>query len=90
MPNKDLATHEPPERQGGEGWLYSEQQQLLTQFGPSTPTVHSKWVELRTYHWNPPRNTVPQTRRRMLRHSALEAWVAMQKKGWVRCRPPVR
>jgi hypothetical protein len=31
MPNKDRSFHEAPERAGGEGWLYSEQQQKLCQ-----------------------------------------------------------
>ena len=26
MPNKDRSFHESPEKAGGEGWLYSEQQ----------------------------------------------------------------
>ena len=29
MPNKDRSFHEAPEKAGGEGWLYSEQQQKL-------------------------------------------------------------
>ena len=33
---------------------------------------------------------VPQTRRRMLRHNAIDAWKHMQKTGWQRCSPPVR
>ena len=28
IPNKDRSYHEPPEKPGGEGWLYSEEQQL--------------------------------------------------------------
>ena len=30
MPNKDRSFHEAPENAGGEGWLYSEQQQQLS------------------------------------------------------------
>ena len=29
MPNKDRSFHEAPQKAGGEGWLYSEQQQNL-------------------------------------------------------------
>ena len=29
MANKDRSFHEAPEKAGGEGWLYSEQQQKL-------------------------------------------------------------
>ena len=90
MPNKNRSYHEPDEKPNGEGWLYSEEQQLLTQFRSDARTLHAKWVELRTFTWIPPRNPVPQTTRRMLRHNALEAWAHMQKTGWVRCRPPVR
>ena len=90
MPNKDRSFHEASQKTGGEGWFYSEEQQLLTQFHADARTLHAKWVELRTFTWIPPRNPVPQTTRRMLRHNALEAWAHMQKTGWVRCRPPVR
>ena len=40
--------------------------------------------------WIPPNPPVPQTRRRMLRHNAIEAWNTMLKTGWRRCPPPVR
>ena len=30
MPNKDRSFHEAPEKAGGEGWLYSEQQRCLS------------------------------------------------------------
>ena len=30
MASKDRSNHEPPEKPGGEGWLYSEQQQVLS------------------------------------------------------------
>ena len=36
MPNKDRSFHESPEKAGGEGWLYSEQQQKLCHFKPDT------------------------------------------------------
>ena len=38
MPNKDRSFHEAPEKAGGEGWLYSEQQQKLCCLKPDTPT----------------------------------------------------
>jgi len=90
MTNKDRATNPPPEKPGGEGWLVSPEQQLLCQFKPDSETVHAQWVAVRTYSWVPPRPPVPQTRRRMLRHNAIEAWDKMLKTGWQRCRPPVR
>lgn len=90
MPNKDRSNHEAQEKPGGEGWLYSGQQQKLCHFKPAMATVHAQWVSVRTYSWIPPRPPVPETERRMLRHNAIEAWGAMQKTGWLRCRPPVR
>ena len=87
MPNKDRSFHEASQKTGGEGWFYSEEQQLLTQFHADARTLHAKWVELRTFTWVPPRTPVPQTTRRMLRHNAIEAWTHMQKTGWKCCAP---
>ena len=90
MPSKYRSFHEAPEQAGGEGWLYSEQQQKIVQFKPDAPTAHGQWVILRTFHWRPPDYPIPQTRRRMLRHNAVEAWQTMLKTGWRKCSPPVR
>ena len=90
MPNKDRSSNEPQEKSGGEGWLYSEQQQKIVQFKPDAPTAHGQWVILRTFHWRPPDYPIPQTRRRMLRHNAIETWQTMLHSGWRRCSPPVR
>ena len=79
-----------PELHGGEGWLVHESQQLLVQFKPDTPTIHTRWVALRTFHWVPPHLPQPKSQRRMLRHNAIEAWNGMLKGGWQRCHPPVR
>ena len=70
VPNKDRSFHESPDKAGGEGWLYSEQQQKLCHFKPDTATVHAQWVAIRAYSYVPPHPTVPMTRRRMLRHNA--------------------
>ena len=90
MPSKDRATHDPPEKPSGEGWLANVDQQKLVQFKPDTATAHAEWVAVRTFRWMPPRPPEPMTSRRMLRHNAIEAWETMLKTGWVRCRPPVR
>ena len=90
MPNKDGATNDPPEKPGGEGWLVSVDQQKVVQFKSDTPTAHGQWVILRTFHWRPPDYPIPETRRRMLRHNAIEAWETMLKRGWRKCSPPVR
>ena len=55
MPNKERSFHEAPEKAGGEGWLYSEQQQKLCHFKPDTATMHGQWVAIRTYSYVPPR-----------------------------------
>ena len=54
MPNKDRSFHESPEKAGGEGWLYSEQQQKLCHFKPDTAMVHAQWVAIRTYSCSAP------------------------------------
>ena len=43
MPNKDSSFHEVPEKAGGEGWLYSEQQQKLCHFKPDDSGVVSRF-----------------------------------------------
>jgi hypothetical protein len=89
MPNHNRVTQEPPVKSGGEGWLVNGAQKLLVQFKPDTPSTQGQWVSLRTYAWEPPHPPEPQSRRRMLRHTAIEAWETMLKTGWRRCSPPV-
>ena len=36
-------------KKGGEGWLYSEQQQKLCHFKPDTPSVHALWIAVSTF-----------------------------------------
>ena len=67
LPNEYPSFHESPEKAGGEGWLYSEQQQKLCHFKPDTETVHAQWVAIRTYSYFPPRPPEPMTRRQWLR-----------------------
>ena len=76
----DLNDH--PVKAAGEGWLVNADQLKVVQFKPDTPTAHAEWVILRTFHWQPPDYPIPQTRRRMLRHNAIEAWGTMLKMGW--------
>ena len=90
MPNRYRPTQDSPPRPGGEGWLVNGEQQLLVRFSNDTPTAHSQWVILSTYRWVRPYPPVPQTRRRMLRHNAIETWQNMLKVGWRQCDPPVR
>ena len=63
--------------------------QKLCHFKPDTATVHAQCVAIRTYSYVPPRPPEPMTRRRMLRHNAIEACQTMQKTGWRHCSPPV-
>ena len=90
MFNEGSRYKDNPAKAGGEGWLVNAQQQKVVQFKPDASTVHAEWVAVRTYSWTPPSPPVPQTRRRMLRHNAIEAWNTMLKTGWRRCPPPVR
>ena len=90
MPNKERHTNLPPEKPGGEGWLVSPEQQLLCQFKADSATVHAQWLAVRHDRWVPPRPPVPQTRRRMPRHNAIEAWDKMLKTGLPWCTPSMR
>jgi len=90
MTNRYRASYEPPPKGGGEGWLVNGDEQLLVRFSNENPTAHGQWVVLSTYRWIRPHPPVPETRRRMLRHNAIETWETMQKIGWRRCHPPVR
>ena len=73
-----------------DGWLVNSEQQLVVQFQHETLCAQDEWVTLRTFHWREPDYPIPQSRRRMLRHKAIEAWEMMLKSGWRRCSPPVR
>ena len=81
MPNKARSFHEAPEKAGGEGWLYSAEQQKHYHFKPATATVHAEWVATRTYSYDPTRAPEPMTQRRLLQHSAIEAWETVRKTG---------
>ena len=65
--------NDQPVSSGGEGWLVNAVQHKVVQFKPDTPATHAEWVILRTFHWRPPDYPIPQTRRRILRHNAIEA-----------------
>jgi len=73
-----------PVMASGEGWLVNADEDKVVQFKPDTSTNQAQWVTLRTFHWRPPDYPIPQTRRRMLRNSAIEAWETMFKMGWER------
>ena len=42
MPNMELGYHEREVKPGGWGWLYNEEQKLLTQFRCGAATLHAK------------------------------------------------
>ena len=44
MPNKDRSYHEPPEKPGGEGWLYSYISKFPDQRAFSTESM-AAWLE---------------------------------------------
>ena len=90
MPRYQPDPRKYPAKPGGNGWLFSQQQQLVCQFRADNPSAHAEWVAVNTYYWIPPGPLIPQTRRRMLRHNAIEAWQTMLKTGWRRCPPPLR
>ena len=88
MPNKDRATHPPPEEPGDEGWLVGAEQSLLCQCKADSATVPRSGVRC-----SPLAESAPiargGNRRRMIRHNAIEDCDMMLKTGWRRCSPPV-
>ena len=90
MFKEDPQHKDNPVKPGGEGWLVNDQEQKVVRFKNDMATAHAEWVTLATYSWKPPCPPVPLTRRRMLRHNAIEAWNIMKKTGWRPCHPPVR
>nr|WP_081858960.1 DUF1651 domain-containing protein [Synechococcus sp. KORDI-100] len=77
MPRFRPDHNDQPVRSGGEGWLVNADQHKVVQFKSDTPTAHAEWLILRTFQWRPPDYPIPQTRRRMLSHNAIEAWETM-------------
>ena len=90
MLNRYGSNHEPAPQLRNESWLVNGQDQLLVRFSEAQTTDQGQWVLMSTYRWIRPDPPVPQTRRRMLRQNAIEAWQNMLKVGWRRCHPPVR
>ena len=86
----DLTTDGSFHQRGSEGWLVNGEQELVVQFRQLGAAPQSQWVELRTFRWVRPHPPVPQSQRRMLRSSAVDAWQHMLKVGWRRCSAPVR
>ncbi len=90
MLNRSPSPFEAFDKPQGEGWLVNGDQQLVVQFKPDPSTTHGQWVELRTYKWVRPQPPFPESRRRLTKPNASEAWKQMVKVGWRRCAPPVR
>jgi len=51
----------------------SDRQKLVCQFRPDASQVHPQWVAIPPFTWRPPDYLIPQAKRRMLRHNAIEA-----------------
>jgi hypothetical protein len=79
-----------PDIPGGEGWLSNELQQQLVHFQSAGNSADGELIALRTFQWKPPYPPVPLSRRRMLRHQAVDNWDTNREAGWQRCYPPVR
>ena len=77
-------------RPRGHAWLANVNEQKVVEFKPEEPTADGQWVTLRTFHWRPPDYPIPETRRRMLKHEAIDVWEKMLSAGWRQCLPPVR
>lgn len=84
MAKKDQPQVEQHPQKQGEGWLMSQEQQLICCFRNALPSAHAKWIEVET---RPLHGGGQPVVRRMLRHNAIDAWERMLKARWVRCQP---
>ena len=77
-------------RPRGHAWLVNVNEQKVVEFKPEDLTADGQWVTLRTFHWRPPDYPIPESRRRMMKHEAIDVWEKMLSAGWRQCSPPVR
>ena len=47
-------------------------------------------IVMRSFHWRPPDDPIPQGSQLMTRQEALEKWNALKSMGWRRCAGPLR
>ena len=66
------------------------EQKVVDIHKPEEPTADGQWVTLRTFHWRPPDDPIPESRLRMLKHEAIEVWEKMLSAGRRQFSPPVR
>ena len=45
---------------------------------------------MRSFHWRPPDDPIPQGSQLMTRQEALEKWNALKSMGWRKCAGPLR
>ena len=86
MESKSRQTYRPR----GHRWLVNVDQHKVVEFKPEEPTADGQWVTLRTFHWRPPDYPIPESRRRMMKHEAIDVWEKMLSAGGRQCSPPVR
>ena len=71
-------------------WLANEPQQLYYQFTASKDDSQGESIVMRSFHWRPPDDPIPQGSQLMTRQEALEKWNALKSMGWRRCAGPLR
>ena len=71
-------------------WLANEPQQLYYQFTAFKDGSQGESIVMRSFHWRPPDDPIPQGSQLMTRQEALEKWNALKSMGWRRCAGPLR
>lgn len=71
-------------------WLANEPQQLYYQFTAAKDGSQGESIVMRSFHWRPPDDPIPQGSQLMTRQEALEKWNALKSMGWRRCAGPLR
>ena len=88
-PMSELITEELSYKSVG-AWLANEPQQLYYQFTASKDGSRDESIVMRSFHWRPPDDPIPQGSQLMTRQEALEKWNALKSMGWRRCAGPIR
>ncbi|MCB4388638.1 DUF1651 domain-containing protein [Synechococcus sp. MU1617] len=70
-------------------WLANEPQRLYCQFTSHQVDSRNDLICLRSFHWRPPDDPIPQGSQLMTHEEALEKWNRLKSMGWKKCAGPL-
>ncbi|NBQ25463.1 MAG: DUF1651 domain-containing protein [Verrucomicrobia bacterium] len=71
-------------------WLSNEPQQQFCQFTSHQDRSRNDLICLRSFHWRPPDDPIPQGSQLMTRQEALDKWNRLKAMGWKKCVGPLQ